>query len=51
LASDNVEEASNLIGTGVARLKISIYPWGSEFDVVQNGAVRRSDGCKTRDGM
>jgi len=35
LACDNVEEASRLIGEGGASLKISVYPWGAEFDVVE----------------
>ena len=37
LACDNVEEASRLVGRGVAALKISVYPWGEEFDLVRNG--------------
>ena len=36
LACDNVEEASRLIGKGGAALKVSVYPWGEEFDVVRN---------------
>lgn len=38
LADDNVEEASRLIDQGGAALKISVYPWGVEFDIVTDGA-------------
>lgn len=34
LAIDNAAEASGLISAGEAALKISVYPWGAEFDVV-----------------
>lgn len=41
LARDNVAHASRLIGQGEAVLKISIYPWGPEFDVVQKAKAEK----------
>lgn len=38
LARNNAEEACTLIGRGEAALKVSIYPWGVEFDVVKTSA-------------
>ena len=38
LACNNVKEASRLIGEGAASLRLSVYPWGAEFDVVPNGS-------------
>lgn len=38
LADDNVETASRLIDQGGAALKISVYPWGAEFDIVTDDA-------------
>ena len=43
LAYDNVEEAAELIANGGAALKISVYPWGAEFDVVREGAASKRE--------
>lgn len=37
LTRDNVERGSKLIREGRAVLKVSVYPWGDEFDLVQGG--------------
>lgn len=42
LACENVGRASELIGAGQAALRISVYPWGAEFDVVRKGTVDES---------
>jgi hypothetical protein len=42
LACDNVDEAAKVIGMGRAALKISVYPWGAEFDVVESDAGSNS---------
>lgn len=38
LARDNVDQASELISEGNALLKITVYPWGAEFDLVQKSS-------------
>ena len=44
LACDNVEEVSRLIGRGEAALKVSVYPWGMEFDVVRAVVGEEQEG-------
>jgi len=44
LACNNVEEASRLIGRGEAALRLSVYPWGVEFDVVRAVAGEEQEG-------
>ncbi len=50
LARENVEHASKLIGEGTAVLKISVYPWGAEFDVVQKANAEKRQGDDSKDG-
>jgi len=51
LAKENVQEVSKLIGEGRAVLKVSVYPWGPEFEVVQKGAIGRRHGDDSENGV